>query len=178
MARVLAAVMLAWPTLIAAPTRPPSSQTMDSAQTASRRAADEADLRRRIEGWAQAIGAMDLERAMAIYAPDVVSFDLEPPLGYQGAEAKRQAWSRVFALYRPGLSYEIRDLVITVGEDVAFSHGFNRLRGTLKSGQQTGSWVRHTACFRKIGGEWRIAHEQISAPVDPASGRAFLELQP
>ena len=171
MGRVLVVVMLAW--LIATATGANSGNAM-----AAQRATDEADIRRQMDEWSKAIGAMDLERVMPIYAPDIVSFDLEPPLQYSGAQAKRKAWARVFAMYQPALRYEIRELSTTVSDDVAFSHSLNRLNGTLKNGHQTGSWVRYTACFRKIDGKWLIAHEQISAPVDPASGRAFLDLKP
>ena len=171
MGRVLVVMMLAWP--IATATGANSGGGM-----AAQRATDEADIRRQLDEWAKAIGAMDLERVMPIYAPDIVSFDLEPPLQYSGAEAKRKAWARVFAMYQPPLQYEIRELSVTLSDDVAFSHSLNRLSGTLKNGHRTGSWVRYTACFRKIDGKWLIAHEQISAPVDPASGRAFLDLKP
>jgi uncharacterized protein (TIGR02246 family) len=171
MDRVVVAVMLAWP--IATATGANSGGEM-----AAQRATDEAVIRRQMDEWAKAIGAMDLERVMPIYAPDIVSFDLEPPLQYSGTEAKRKAWARVFAMYQPPLRYEIRELSITVSDDVAFSHSLNRLSGTVKNGHQTGSWVRYTACFRKVDGKWLIAHEQISAPVDPRSGRAFLDLKP
>jgi ketosteroid isomerase-like protein len=60
---------------------------------ATRHAADEADIRQRIDKLAEAIRAMDLEGAMSIYAPDVVSFDIEPPLQHLGAEAKRKNWA-------------------------------------------------------------------------------------
>jgi uncharacterized protein (TIGR02246 family) len=165
MASVLGAVMAALPIAIGSALN-------------TQRPTDEAEIRRRMGQWAKAIGAMDVERVMSMYAPDVVSFDLEPPLHYEGTEAKRKAWDRVFAMYQPGLAYEIRELAIIVGDDVAFSHSLNRLSGTLKNGHRTGSWVRYTACFRRIGGKWLIAHEQISVPVDPASGRAFLDLEP
>jgi ketosteroid isomerase-like protein len=183
MERVLGVVLLAWP--IATASGPPLSpdrarrEAMNTDKPMTpRRTNDESDIRRRIDEWAKAIGAMDLERVMSMYAADIVSFDLEPPLQYEGTEAKRKAWARVFATYQPGLSYEIRDLAITIGGDVAFSHSLNRLSGTLKSGRRTGFWVRYTACFRRIGGNWVVAHEQISAPVDPASGRAVLDLEP
>jgi ketosteroid isomerase-like protein len=169
--RVFAVVILAWPIAI----RPDESS---GGAMAAQRANDETDIRRRMDDLAKAIGAMDLERVMPIYAPDIVSFDLEPPLQYSGTEAKKKAWARVFAMYQPPLLYEIRDLSITLSHDMAFSHSLNRLSGTLKNGHRTGSWVRYTACFRKIDGHWLIAHEQISVPVDPASGRAFVDLKP
>ena len=51
---------------------------------------DESDIRQRIDKLAQAIRAKDLETAMSVYAPEIVSFDFEPPLQHVGAEAKRR----------------------------------------------------------------------------------------
>src|SRR4051812_30722751 len=113
-------------------------------------AIDEADIRQRISRWAEAVRAMDVERVMPIYAADVVSFDVEAPLQYKGSAAKRKRWESVFAMYRRPLDYEIRDLAITLGEDVAFGHSLNRISGTLQNGSDTGFWLRWTPCFRKI----------------------------
>jgi uncharacterized protein (TIGR02246 family) len=145
---------------------------------AARHPTDEADIRQRIDKLAGAIHAMDLETVMSIFAPDVVSFDVEPPLQHVGVEAKRKNWERVFAAYQYPLGYEIRDLTITVGDDVAFAHSFNRLSGTLENGSRIGPWVRYTAGFRKIDGNWLIAHDQVSLPIEFESGRALLDLEP
>jgi len=134
-----------------------------------RHEADEANIRRQIENLVKALCNMDLQGVMAIYAPGIVSFDVEGT--YLGAEAKRKAWLNVFSIIEPPLDYEIRDLTITAGDDVAFAYSYNRLSGKLKKGQQIGSRVRYTACFRKIDGIWLIAHEQVSVPADFESGR-------
>lgn len=140
---------------------------------------DEVDIRQRIDTLAGAIRALDLEAVMSIYTTDVVSFDIEPPLRHVGAEAKRKNWERVFAVYEQPLGYEIRDLTITVGDDLAFAHSLNRLSGTLKSGTMTaGFWVRATMCFRKVDGHWLIAHDQASVPLDLTTGGALLNLEP
>jgi ketosteroid isomerase-like protein len=140
---------------------------------------DEADIRARIDQLAGAIRACDLEAVMSIYTPDVVSFDIEPPLQHVGAVAKRKNWERVFAAYEHPLGYEIRDLAITLGDDVAFAHSVNRLSGTLKSGTTTaGFWVRVTTCFRKVNGHWFVAHDQVSVPLDLTTGAALLNLEP
>jgi ketosteroid isomerase-like protein len=147
--------------------------------TATEHPTDEVDIRQRIEALAGAIRALDLEAVMSIYTTDVVSFDIEPPLQHVGAEAKRKNWERVFAVYEHPLGYEIRDLTIIVREDVAFAHSLNRLSGTLKSGTTTaGFWVRATMCFRKINGDWFIAHDQVSVPLDLTTGGALLNLEP
>jgi ketosteroid isomerase-like protein len=145
----------------------------------TQRLTDETDIRQRIDSVAGAIRAPDLEAVMSIYTTDVVSFDIEPPLQHVGAEAKRKNWERVFAVYEHPLGYEIRDLTITVGEDVAFAHSLNRLSGTLKSGTATtGFWIRATTCFRKVDGHWFITHDQASVPLDLTTGGAMLNLEP
>ena len=145
---------------------------------ATQRAIDQADIRRRIDELVNAIRAMDLDGAMSIYAPDIVSFDIVPPLRHVGAEKKRKQWVDAFAIYQPPLGYETHDVTIAVGDDVAFGHSLNRVSGTLKNGRRSDFWVRWTACFRKINGNWRIAHDHVSVPVDPESGKALLDLAP
>ena len=145
---------------------------------ATQRATDEADIRQRIDKLAEAIRAMNLEGVMSIYTPDIVSFDIVPPLRHVGAETKRKNWVDAFAMYQHQLGYEIRDLTITVGDDVAFAHSLNRISGTLKNGKRTDFWLRSTTCFRKIDGNWLIAHDQVSVPLDLESSRALLNLKP
>jgi len=91
----------------------------------------EAQIRQRIDTLVESIRAMDLDAVMSCYATDIVSFDVEPPLQHVGSEAKQKNWASVFAKHQQPLEYEIRDLVITAGDDVAFAHGFNRIGGAL-----------------------------------------------
>jgi ketosteroid isomerase-like protein len=140
---------------------------------------DEAGIRRRFGQLAEAIRAADLDGVMPIYAPDIVTFDVQPPLRRVGAEGKRKNWAEVFTLFQPPLNCEIRDLTITVSDDMAFVHSFNRISGILKNGDASGGfWVRATACLRKIDGNWLIVHDHASVPLDVESGRAVLDLQP
>ena len=144
--------------------------------------ADEADIRRLIANMAEAIRAADIEGLRARFAPDVVSFDVGPQLQSVGAAAKIQNWVAAFTMLGPPRDYEIRDLTITVAGDVAFAHSFNRISGTVKSpngnANRVGPWVRYTGVFRKIQGAWVIVHDHVSAPLDFASGRALLNLEP
>ena len=57
---------------------------------AIRRATDEANIRQRIDKWVEALRTMDLEGVMSLYAADIVSFDLVPPLRYVGAKEKEK----------------------------------------------------------------------------------------
>ena len=141
-------------------------------------AIEELTIRRRLDALVEAIRGMDVDGATAIYAADIVSFDVEPPLQHLGAGAKRTNWRNVFSMYQPPLEYEMRDLAIVAGDGVAFAHGLVRIGGTLKSGEKTGHWLRSTMCLRKVEGAWRIVHDHVSAPLDMKTGSALVNLQP
>jgi ketosteroid isomerase-like protein len=145
---------------------------------ATQREIDEADVRARIDTLAESIRAHDLETAMTLYARDMVSFDFEPPLQHVGADAKRRNWVAAFAAYERPLGYEIHDLTIAVGDEVAFTHSLNRISGTLKNGSRTDFWLRATTGLRKIDGNWLITHDQVSVPLDFETGTALLNLTP
>ena len=51
--------------------------------------------------------AMDREGVMSLYAPDIVSFDIVPPLRHVGAKAKEKNWAHLFVMYQRPLGYEI-----------------------------------------------------------------------
>jgi PhnB protein len=140
-------------------------------------AAAEAKIRALIDDWAKAIRAKDVGGVMAHYSADSVTFDLAPPLISTRADAEGlQAW---FATGRGPLGYEIRDLNITAGDEAAFGYSLNRLSGTKIDGERFDIWFRLTLCFRKIGGEWKIAHQHESVPFYmDGSYRAAVDLKP
>ena len=139
---------------------------------------DEAEIKRVLEGGVEAVRARDIDGVMSIYAPELVAFDIVPPLRYVGADAYRKPWEEVFSSFQGPIGYEIHDLSITVGDDVAFTHSLNRISGTMNTGHKTDLWVRCTACLRKINGKWLIVHTQVSVPVDLEQGKAVLSLKP
>jgi PhnB protein len=143
----------------------------------TRQAMDEAEIRALIGDWVKAVRSKDVDAVMARYAADNVTFDLAPPLISAGADAKSlQAW---FATWRGQLGYEIRDLTISAGNDVAFCHGITRLSGTKIDGEKADIWFRLTLCFRKIEGAWKIAHQHESVPFYmDGSYRAAVDLEP
>ncbi len=150
----------------------------DADTTSTGRGADEAIIRQQLSTLIGALGAKDLAALGEIYAPDVVSFDVEPPLQHAGLAAKLNNWVAVFGLFEE-LAYEVRELTLAVGDDVAFAHGFGRISGTLTNGTATnGMWVRLTLCFQKVEGKWLITHDQASVPFDFASGKGMTNLEP
>ena len=85
-------------------------------------------IRQRLEDLAKALRARDIDGVMSLYAPDIVSFDIGPPLRYAGTERKRRAWQEVFVAYAGPIAYEIHDLNVTTQGELAFVHSLNHLK--------------------------------------------------
>jgi uncharacterized protein (TIGR02246 family) len=141
------------------------------------RTKNETAIRELIDGLVTAIRAKNLDGVMSSYASDLVAFDIVPPLRFVGATELKKPWQDVFDRFET-IDYEVRDLSITAGDDVAFSRSLNRMSGTMADGQKTDLWLRLTAGYRKIDGRWLIVHLQASVPVDLATGKAALDLTP
>jgi ketosteroid isomerase-like protein len=115
----------------------------------------------------------DAERFVSYYAPQIVKFDLAPPLVYTGPQARDAQALRAWFASHPGgpIDYRVRDLTVTADGDVAFCHSLNQLGGAL--------WFRSTIGLRKIDGEWLVTHEHNSTPFYmDGSDKAALDLRP
>jgi uncharacterized protein (TIGR02246 family) len=142
-------------------------------------AVEASEIRHLLDGWVSAIRGKDVEAVMSRYSPDLVSFDLAPPLQYRGAQAYRESLAEWFATFRGEVGYDLRDLDVTAGADVAFCHSLNRIRGARTSGGETDVWVRATVCLRRIDGRWLITHEHLSVPFEMEPPfKASLDLEP
>ena len=146
--------------------------------TTAEKKRDEAEIRECIQGWAKALRAKDVDGLMSHYTPDILAFDLAPPLQHAGT-AYRKGFEEWFRSFRGPIGIEIRDLDITAGEDVAFTHSLNHISGARTSGEETDVWVRVTVCFRKVGGKWLASHEHVSVPFYmDGSDKAAVDLRP
>lgn len=146
--------------------------------TAKNKVSDEAEIRTLIEARVKAVHAKDINGAMSSITPNILLFDVVNPLHFRGSDAERERVQAWFSSFQGPIGYEIRDLFIETGDDVAFSHCLNRYSGTTTDGGQLGMWVRVTTCYRKINSKWMITHEHQSVPFDTENGKASLHLEP
>ena len=138
----------------------------------------ESEVRALLENQSAAMRAKDIDRLMAVYSPDVIYFDVVPPLQFAGAAALRGRFLQWFDGWKSPIGLEIRDLHIVASGDVAVAHWFSRASGTLRNGRDVGSWVRVTSCCQRSSHSWLITHEHVSWPVDVQSGSAAMDLIP
>ena len=121
-------------------------------------------LRERIATLAQAIRDKDVDAVMAHYAPDVVAYDVKPPLAVQSAPDYRKNFERWFGSMLGPIEYEMDELRVSMSDSHAFCHALSHVKGTGKDGEKADYWVRVTTCFQKANGQWLIGHEHVSMP--------------
>ena len=146
--------------------------------TPTEKQTEETQVHRLFDQWQAAIHDHDLDRLMSLYEPDIVSYDMMPPLQYNGIDAYRKNWQMGFDCMASAVQFEMQDLHLTVGDEVAYAHWLNHMSGTDTDGQPFDNWVRWTTCLRKIDGRWLISHEHVSVPMDMETGKALADLKP
>src|SRR6185437_8542211 len=108
----------------------------------------------------QAVRDKDIDRAMSHIARDILSFDVINPLQYRGSDSLRKRAAEWFASFEGPIGFELQDLSVVTGGDVAFSHSLNRVSATKK--------VDRTS---KCGGEQAFATAKLTA-----YGRSFMSI--
>jgi ketosteroid isomerase-like protein len=119
-----------------------------------------------IEAWAGAVRRHDLSGILAHHEQDIVMFDVPPPLQSRGMDEYKKTWDLFFKYHKPSQAFDIEDLAITAGKDVAFAVAIMRCgSGTFSGPPEEGGFLfRLTIGLRNIDGDWCIAHEHHSVP--------------
>ena len=116
---------------------------------------DEQKIRNLVDTWAAAVHAGDLETVLEDHADDIVMFDVPPPDdGVRGLVAYRETWPPFFEWQRMGASFEIVELDVTAGADVAFAWALLRCGTDDELRNDPANRLRLTIGFRKEGGRW------------------------
>ena len=137
------------------------SDPMNDPRAAS---ADETQIRQLIEQWADATRSGRQDEVLANHAPDVLIFDVMPPLQHEGAAAYRKSWEEWQPEDVGAGRFDLHNLQVTAGQDVGFAHALIHCGGTHPDGSTFEDWVRTTFCFCKMNGRWLVAHQHTSMP--------------
>jgi uncharacterized protein (TIGR02246 family) len=125
---------------------------------------DESQIRSLIERWAEAVHAGELDTVLADHSADIVMFDVPPPKdGVRGIDAYRQTWPPFFEWQREAV-FEIVELDVTAGEDVAFAWALLRCGTAEELRQDPDLRLRLTIGLRNEDGHWVVTHEHHSFP--------------
>jgi ketosteroid isomerase-like protein len=102
---------------------------------------------------------------VADHASDIVMFDVPPPAdGVRGIDAYRATWPPFFEWQRQGAVFEIVELDITAGDDVALAYALLRCGTAAELEKAPSNRLRLTIGLRKERGRWIATHEHHSFP--------------
>lgn len=147
-------------------------------KTASRQQDPHAQISDLFASWTQAVLAKDVPRILNHYTDDVLAYDAVAQLQFQGRAAYQAHWQTCMEQCSGPGFFEPQTPHVEIGGDLGLAHFLCHCGGTDPQGQEQSCWMRATQSYRRVNGEWLIAHEHFSMPVDMQSGKALSDLQP
>ena len=141
---------------------------------------DTTEIRRVVLARAAAVAAKDAAAMVAHNAPEIVEYNLAPPLRQPSAGRDVGPVEKWLGTFQGPMSMEIRDLEVTAEGAVAFCTSLNCLTATPVGQTESFSlWFRVTLGLRRIEGEWLVVHEHESVPFEmDGSFLAAVSLEP
>jgi uncharacterized protein (TIGR02246 family) len=127
-------------------------------------AEDDAAIRSVIQSWTAAVRRRDFAGILQNHSSDIVMFDVPPPLQSRGIEAYRKTWDLFFSWSSDPIPFDVIEMSITAGSDVAFVVATMRCASPGPNREQEVLDFRLTVGLRKIDGQWTITHEHHSVP--------------
>lgn len=124
----------------------------------------ENEVRAILESWAKSTKESRNDDILKNHSEDLVIFDVLPPMKYESAAAYRRSWEDWHPETEAGAIFDLENLSITAGADIAFAHSFINCGGTLPDGKSFRDTVRATFCLERVNGVWVVKHQHISKP--------------
>ena len=126
---------------------------------------DDDAVRNIIHRWIKAIQTENIDGVLADHADDIVMFDVPPPHdGVRGIDQYRESWQPFFEWLRQGATFELVELDVTAGTDVAFARALLRCGQPEEFRRNPDNRLRITVGLCKRAGRWIVTHEHHSFP--------------
>lgn len=132
---------------------------------------DENQIRQLLKNWALATRKGVLDEILVHHAKDVLIYDVLPPMKYESAAAYRRSWGDWHPDTQGEGKFELQDLAVVAGKDVAYAHCFIQCGGMLQNGETFEDLVRATFYLQKADGAWKVTHQHGSKPFQSSGGK-------
>ena len=123
------------------------------------------------------IAATSADEAMAFQdEKEIVLYDYLVPLQYVGATAVRADFEKFFSSAK-NIKADFVSLRVIAGGKVGVAHSIQHFTWTDKDGKPGEGTFRVTDGWQKVKGQWKLFHTHVSFPIDPATGKAEMNLK-
>jgi ketosteroid isomerase-like protein len=117
-----------------------------------------------VENWAKAVRDRNMEAVLSHHDDNIVMYDVPEPFQSKGIEAYKKTWDLFYSWARDTGVFDILELNVVAGQDVAFCYATMRCAGVNKWEQKEILNFRLTIGLKKINQQWIILHEHHSVP--------------
>lgn len=124
-------------------------------------------IRQLISAWSRALEAKDAAAMMEHYLPDAVLYDAVPPYKTVGRENIQKIWQWCLPHFPEKFRSEHAELEVEVSGEVAYAYGLHHFVPEPPDHRCGETWMRVSLGFRKVGEDWKLAHEHVSIPFNP-----------
>jgi ketosteroid isomerase-like protein len=134
------------------------------------------EIRSAIESFRQAVLHKDMVGVGRYYAnsPDLVIFDVVPPLSYVGWDSFRTDWQGFFDGFKSISVYDWTDIHVEAARDLGWMHAIVHIVGVLSDGKPLDMTFRDTAIYKRQTGKWVVVHDHGSVPIDFETSKAVM----
>ena len=87
-------------------------------------------------------------------SPDLVIFDVVPPLSYVGWDSFRTDWQGFFDGFKSISVYDWTDIHVEAARDLGWMHAIVHIVGVLSDGKPLDMTFRDTAIYKRQTGKW------------------------
>ncbi|HEU4547180.1 MAG TPA: nuclear transport factor 2 family protein, partial [Microlunatus sp.] len=123
-------------------------------------------IRQLITAWVRAVHAGDMRTVLARHTADIVMFDVPPPeRGVLGIRAYEETWPPFFAWQASGATFELDDLQIVAGTEVAYAYALLWCGSPDELVERPERRLRISFGLHRDDGVWVIQHEHHSFPL-------------
>jgi len=143
-----------------------TSNMGDLMSASSTRPTDEAVIRTLIEDWAEAVRFKDYDTILSNLSSDMSMFDVPAPLQSKCLDEYKKTWDTFFDRYQEVCSFDISEMKIQAGSEVALVTVLMRCAGVEQGGSALELDLRLAIGLHKVAGQWLITHEHHSLPAD------------
>ncbi|MGH9684383.1 MAG: YybH family protein [Candidatus Acidiferrales bacterium] len=133
-------------------------------------------IRAEVEQFRQAVLHKDMRGIARYYwnSPDIVIFDVVPPLSYVGWDSFRKDWEGFFDGFKEITVYDWSDVHIEAEGNLGWMRALVHIVGTLQDGKPLNMAFRDTAIFERKDGKWVVVHDHASVPIIFETGQAVM----
>lgn len=123
---------------------------------------EETQIREAMDKRVKAVRCKNPDAVRAAFCLETIVHSVELPLQPSAQQQDLVGW---FSTWIGPIGYEVCELEISVGGDIAYCHFLSHMTGPRVDDEDANFWFREALFFRRISKQWLITHRHDCVPM-------------